>query len=205
MGGRGASGIKSKALRYDNSEELRSLREESEKWIGGLSDSEKDSIYQYTSVHFRDINPMLRSDKDPILATRDEVSEWVTNIDSALAKAELSDDIVVYRGIDESFFGEKYTAQEINEFIAGHTLTDKGYWSTSANKESLPRFADQKPYVMEVKVPKGTGRGQYVSQISAHKKEDEYLISRGSSYKIVSARQERGKIVIEAELVPKGR
>lgn len=204
MGGRGASGI-GNTISFSNSVQIPSFFGEFEgataKWADDLKAEERESIYSYTSIGFRDVNNLLRKDRDPLFSTRQEVDAMISNLDSALGKASLAQDIVVYRGLGKNFFGGDYSASEINDVFAGHALTDKGYWSTTLLREDLPRFAKEKKYILALKVPKGKGRGQWIAPLSAHRRENEFLIARGSSYRIIGAREENGKVIVDAELI----
>jgi hypothetical protein len=87
--------------------------------------------------------------------------------------------VTVYRGSSADLLGGYHTVSEIQQLV-GATVIDKGYTSASISKSKT--FGGSIGY--KIVVPPGKGRGAYVGNISSEKSEVEYLLKRGTHYKI---------------------
>ena len=87
-------------------------------------------------------------------------------------------------GASGAIFGGDKTVAEINALAkAGARLTDKGFMSTSASEGA--QFSGRYRFV--ITIPAGTGRGAYVAPVSHYGSENEFLLQRNSTFKIVKA------------------
>lgn len=132
------------------------------RWASNINESQADSISKYTYTWDKKINSALRSGKK----LSKTLEKLVNGLDSVISSFELSDDIVVYRGINL-----------FREFTKNETFTDNGYMSTSFTHGFDTELQNA---TMKIKVPKGKGYGAYIKNYSNYKKEEEFLLSRGT-------------------------
>ena len=168
--------------------EFRSVRE-IEKW--GKSEygdwqrtlgSDEDKMKGYMAGEYKWINKELRTgvgiDADSL--------EWQETIDRQLARNPLKTDIVSYRGMSLEAFGDDPSN------MIGAIIEDNGYTSTSLSRTEADRFAffvrdretKQTPLIAKINIPKGTN-GAYLEGV-LDMKEQEFLLSRGSQFRITS-------------------
>lgn len=206
------------------------LEGDESKWLTTLTVDEKNAIIYYTGQNYMYINYYLRSNKLDLppgtTIPKLELDNKIRLIDSAISKAVLKEDIMVYRNTGEQEFKEaKYFLQPIwgpdlnslegienfEEYIKkaitlvqkniNKTYTALAYTSTSLQKNTtFGRSAIR----MEIQVPKGT-HAPYIDSISKFKGEQEVLLPRKSNFKITGAStiQERGQniLIIRATLI----
>ncbi|MEC0033314.1 ADP-ribosyltransferase [Bacillus cereus] len=206
------------------------LEKDGAEWLTTLTVDEKNAITYYTGQNYMYINYYLRSNKQDLLPEstipKPELDKKICLIDSAINKAVLKEDIIVYRNTGEQEFKEsKYFLQPIwgpdfntlegienfEEYIKkaitlvqkniNKTYTAPAYTSTSLQKDTaFGRSAIR----MEIQVPKGT-HAPYIDSISKFKGEQEVLLPRGSKFKITGAStvQERGQntLIIRATFI----
>lgn len=126
-------------------------------------------------------------DKNERLGIRD----MITNLDSAIGRFELKDPIRVYRTCEKDVL-EALKAQP------GAVFRDPGYVSTSA----LSKKVASGNIVMEIDVPPGIGHGAWINPLSgAEDEEFEFLLPRGSEFKVLGVSQRGGDTVIHMEFV----
>lgn len=163
-------------------------------WKDNLTGREQGGITRYTGSWYGSMNNHLRLGAP---ATAD-VLKAIDGTRSAIAKATLNQDIVVYRGCSSKIFGGNKSLAELQAMAKnGAYLTDAGFGSSAI---TMDKAWGSKGYVLEIRVPAGQGRGQWVAPMSSHKSEDEYLIHDSAIYKMVSARMEQGKKVVVVEM-----
>ncbi len=152
---------------------------QAEKYFGEQKFSllEEAGLWFYTSDTDSTLNSYLRTGKN-----KPDDADLVPHIDSAIAGSTLRDPIVVHRGMDVDAFGFDYTnmpkGNAWQQFV-GRTFKDKGYVSTAAGDKGFSRMIQ-----VDITVPAGKGRGVYIGQKSSHPTESEYLIKRGSKFRI---------------------
>jgi len=190
MGGRGGRAFKTDDMR--KSEAFFGVYRASgmyHEWIDKLSYDESKAVRRYTGHEYRDINGALRG-PDLSRASAD-IRDCIDHITSGLAKFGLKKSITVYRGAESDIFGGFKTAKEINAMAkAGARLVDKGFMSTSAAEGD--QFGGRYRFI--ITVPAGTGRGAYVAPMSHFNSENEFLLQRGTSFKINKA-VDHGQII----------
>lgn len=164
-----------------------SLQTKSDKvWKNKLLGSEQNAIYEYSGENYKLINKYLRGatseqeDKDIEFY---QIKQQIKEMDRALSKNKLGDDLVLYRGVSK----EEYDAWLNNEIL-------KSYKSTSISEETFEHFGDG--YRIIIHAPENT-KGFYIGEHSAFKEEKEFLIHRGQKYKILSNKNG----VLEVEII----
>ncbi len=162
-------------------------------WANGLSKDEFKSVGRYMSHEYREVNSGLRSNNGKPPAA---IKESVANIDRALSRSKVPEDVTVFRGV-----GADVAAQ----MKPGATFKDQGFTSTSLNSAVGEHYGTAS---MEIRVPKGS-QGAYVQTLLKNPKnpgtEQELLLPRGQSFKVVRVEQRGGKPHIVAELVSGGK
>ncbi|MGD6742143.1 putative T7SS-secreted protein [Streptomyces sp. BH106] len=174
------------AVRYGNSELGDTVR--------SLPAGERDALHAYTSHRFGDINGLLRGDGG--LASP-QVEGWIDNIDSAMSKSTLPEDLVVHRATDLDHWLKEFDVKD-PQALTGKTLTDDGYLSTSLGPT---RFTHTES-VLHLRAPEGT-HGMWVDEISQNRGERELLLDRGQKFQVSEVANVDGKYHIYGEIVAK--
>ena len=151
-------------------------------WIDSLKSSEKSAVTWYTGSAYGPLNENLRSGDSPTDLSKcsDYQQAKIKDLDAALAKGVLKEPVTVYRGSTADLLGGRKTVADIQELV-GATIKDKGYVSTSISKGKT--FHGEVGY--KIVVPSGKGRGAYVGNISNIPGENEFLLKRNSSFKVM--------------------
>lgn len=180
---------------FDSGEEANKyFKEEEKRWTGLLSDSEKKAIDGYTGTDFTDINLNLRTNIDDDL----DVNKSITNIDKAISKSRLNDNITVYRVVDQNGL----QGMDVNNCI-GKIYNDKAYMSTAASYKGVLDGVDDNFTVFKINVPKGNGNGAYINSLSQYRDaEYEFLLKRDTKCRILKVGEMDGKKMIEMEVIP---
>lgn len=114
------------------------------------------------------------------------------------ATPPLKEDLVVHRGFGSS--------SSLLQQPVGTVFQDDGYVSTSLSSKVAQGFVSGGPFndkiVAEIKVPRGR-KGAFLSPIDAHYggEEAEFLLPRGSQFKITGTRPGDRMTIVELELV----
>lgn len=167
-------------------------------WRNNLLPDQLSAVRFYTGSAYEDINDALRISGLHNASSR--MQETIANITDAIDKFKLKKSLTVYRGASGAIFGGDKTVDEINAMArAGARLTDKGFMSTSASEGA--QFGGDYRFV--ITVPAGTGRGAYVAPVSHYGSENEFLLQRNSTFKIVKAVQSGYHIDVHLRLEPK--
>lgn len=163
---------------------------------GKLSAEASKSVTAYTKNVYKGLNKYLRTGVLPTaVKTRKVLEDTLRGLEEAFAKASLSEDIVVYRGIG--------TAKHFNQLKAsakaGETvMLDGAYVSTSLNKDVAAGFSKlTKKRMLRVIVPKGS-KAIPTGSLSLKAKEFEVLLDKNSSYLVREVTDD----VITLEMVP---
>lgn len=163
----------------------------------------------YTSdAGFECINTALRAGDDDMAEILEEMTgrdfdDVVGDIDSAIGKFELSEDITVMRGMssqDIRRFGYK-----LDESIVGRSYSDSGFMSTTTDAEQALKFAQTavenagsgKLVFLQLDIPAGTGRGAYVDSISDNPGEKEFLIQRGAQFEFTGIEETTDRVTLK--------
>lgn len=163
-------------------------------WNNAISAEQRDAVVKYTGSAFTSINGHLRKGT---LGTNQYYGEIVKNMDAALAKSELKQPITVMRGSSASLLGGYNTVEDIQKYVVGQTVKDLGYTSTSADSQAA--FGGAITY--KINIPAGKGKGMYVAPISKYKDEGEFLLPRGTSFKVSGVTSQNGKPLVTLDVV----
>ena len=153
-------------------------------WEARLKAPERFSLADYTGNsrvrgNFREINTPLRDQ----LPMEKDLQNRVKQINNAMNKYELGDDLFVYRGCSGDLFGGLYEADEIRKNYLGRVVRDRGFVSTSAIKGK--QFI-KKNIQLKIRVPHGKGRGAFISPLSHYPQEHEFLLKNNSSFRVTN-------------------
>jgi hypothetical protein len=159
------------------------LTKHSQDWKASLSYAEKDAIVTYTGNGYSGLNKHLKATKGK---PRGSNAATAKLMDSALAKGTLTEDRVFYRG----------TKINKGENVVGSVIGYDGYHSTSTSEFTAKNFVKKfsgsgsgtEGAFLRIKAPKGT-KGGYVNGWSLHGAESEFILPRGTQYKVVGAIQ----------------
>lgn len=184
---------------YDGNERGLKARKSSlhGQWLDHLSPDERDAISWYTADGYGDINDYWRRRNGWESIPVDMVEDASKQIDAAISRFTLKENILVQRGVDD-FYGASIIGEtdwnEISETV-GMIFQESGYTSTTALLKNS--VATAKPYLFEIEIPAGKGRGAYVNKLAGLNEDVEYefLIARGSKFKITG-------VEINAEPIP---
>lgn len=153
------------------------------RWQEGVRSSpdDLDAIQGYTSTEYKWINEELRSGVGINAISR----QWHARLDDLLARQPLAENTTVYRGLPLSVLGKGEPGKAIGDII-----TDAGYASTSLTKGMAAKFANWKaehggetPLLAEIALPAGM-QGAYLEGISSIGGEYEFLVARGTRFRI---------------------
>lgn len=141
--------------------------------------SEKEAIDEYSMGAYQDINDYLNG-KYPDYKIGKEITK---DIDSAISKYTLTDNIVTYRGTEKKYY---------EGLTIGDKFSLKMYSSTSLNENIAKTFMEDKEnaIMLEIRVPKGTP-SLYVGDNSAYEFEAEFLLGRDLSFKVIDIIDDR--------------
>lgn len=169
---------------YISDNELLNHYKLSEKCAAGLDCS---GITTYTGGTYQAINRFLREGSiSPSLGVTN-LENLVTKIDTAMNKAPRTPrDMITFRGFDREVF------DKINP---GTIFKDEGYYSTSIDNNVAKSFGS---YIVDVRIPKGS-KGVYVGEygISKYPSEREFILPRGSRFKVISKDPDTQRAVVE--------
>jgi hypothetical protein len=138
-------------------------------WTDSLTSDEMNAMISYTESPF--MNDLLRSGE--ALGNLTYAAE-IANIDSAIMKGVILEDIILYRGMSEKFLGSMET---------GSVWSDQAYVSASLIDQEARLFGvGSGNIVVQIFVPGGTP-GAYLGPISGYEEEREILLARGSRFR----------------------
>jgi hypothetical protein len=142
-------------------------------WTDNLSTNERENLLFYQGSDYIHINSNLRGGTPSI------VSEETAAIDKSISKSSVPRNMTVYRGTPL----DVYTSQlgdDPSKWV-GRTFEDKGYMSTTLDKEVAFNGVQAR-----IKVPKGTKAGylEYVEDPDIGFGEKELLLGRGTKMRI---------------------
>lgn len=174
----------------DSSREV--IEKYGESWASSLSPNELNAVKVYTGNGYSNINATLRGISDGYEPGMREHSE---NLHIALSRASTPCNYTVYRGASEAALGDYNNLSD--EELVGHVIRDRGFMSTSLDKERA--FGGNIQFIIDV--PAGS-HGAYVSSISSvGKYEEEVLLDKGQMMRILDvSRDSFGRRVIHVEI-----
>lgn len=154
-----------------NQEIEKELKKRSTEFWDSMLDSEKEAIQKYSGPYYRDINKYLRGVPD-ITKDTEKIIKIIEEIDRALSRNSLGDDLILYRGVSLEEFESWKNINTINT-----------YKSTSISREVADDFNSD--YKILIKAHKDT-KGFYLGDYSEYKSEKEFLLHRNQKYKILN-------------------
>ena len=158
-----------------------------ESFHSSLSSDEAFDLDYYTGPGYVGINSRLRHDMSHT-TSQESVRE---NLDSALQKGELPRDTVLYRaGVFEGS-------------TVGDVITDKGFVSTTATRSiaEASTSSSSRSDVLRISASKGTKGGQ-LNKTSLYPHENEFLLPRGTSFRVTKIDFPGGIRTVHADIVP---
>lgn len=191
-----------RSLRKSNRELYNQKREEYNqsmfgKWRDGLTMEQERAINNYSGDDYSGINGYLRHEM-----TKKQVESWdalsnmplsemIRNIDDALDEFELDAPIKVFRTCENDVL------RNLNLDV-GAKFRDDGFVSTSV----LNKKVASGNIVMEINIPKGKGHGAWINPLSGAEDEEwEYLLPRGSEFKVKSTTKRGEDTVVEMDWI----
>lgn len=176
---------------------------ETDKWMQSLTTDEFEAVADYSDSYFAEINESLRKGRPFQTGRQDydddgyDYNKTDKNIETALGKFNLEKPTVFIRGSDSRLLGGASTVDGINAMV-GKVVHDRGYTSTSTNKEGI----FESPMIYHISTPSGKGIGAYISGVSYWDKgESEFLFNKGSAFKIKGAYKEGSKVHVNLDYV----
>ena len=168
-----------------------------QKWLKNLSSYEVDSIHEYTTAMYKDYNHVLREGKQEFLdkitggnsqKLSDETRKWYNDIER---KAEQVVSAISTYKTEKTFKTYRLFNQSENIFLenaVGKTLViDKGLMSTSLDKSVIEDFGGGGVEIqLNILIKKGKSVGAYVSELSSHTDEKEFIIKPNTRFKVLS-------------------
>ena len=143
--------------------------------------SERAGIYDYTGSWYTAMNTALR---DGSQASAD-VAEKIANATRVLDRFKAADSFWTYRGTSlegtSKLLGGTVAQMSDPSFLKsliGKEVSDKGFMSTAVHSDGAWSGVKYQIYV-----PKGA-HGMYVDPISANQGEIEFLLQRGTTFKV---------------------
>jgi hypothetical protein len=150
-----------------------------------LTTTEERAAIAYTGSQYRVINADARAGNTHAL---------MADLDAAIAKGRLIEDIVTVRGLNSH--------PDIPSgalLRAGDVISEPGYTSTSLSSGS----AFGGTYELRIRVPKET-RALAVEDLTLHRGEHELILPRGSRLQVIGTTARGSDWVIDALLLPPG-
>ncbi|MHC5257261.1 putative T7SS-secreted protein [Streptomyces sp. UC4497] len=162
---------------------------------GGFVDSlpahERDALVDYSGNSYVPINQFLRG---KAMGT-EQVSSWINDMDSAMSRSALPEDLVVHRGTGVDHWLEEFKVDNVEE-LTGKVIDEKGYMSASLG----PAAFGNKPAILHLRAPEGT-EGIWVDGISQNAGERELLLGRGKEFHVTSVVEKGGQHHIYGEIL----
>lgn len=197
-GGDDGGGDKDKPAK-PSPEELKALHKELAAKMPELTESQFEAAGDYTGGSYVEINQSLREGREAKKGAK-VIPELAAAIDSA---PTLGTPVTVHRGIrltaeQEKAFLEKLKAAK----ESGQLIEEPGFMSTSINPDVATGFATggkgaEAPLVFEIAATKGLYLGESVGGT----KEMEFLLQKGSKFRVVGYEPRDGYRVVKLEQV----
>jgi len=154
------------------------FQRQSDEAYAKFTETERSATDGYTQADYAVINEALF---DGTWVKKSDIADSVHDIDSAIVKFQLKDDVVAYRGTASEYFVG---------WNVGSVKSYDAYMSTSFSKGVAQEFADNRAaggrdsMIIEIEVPRGT-RGLYIgSNSDVGVDEAEFLLGRGQNFRV---------------------
>jgi hypothetical protein len=149
---------------------------------------QRDMKY-YTAAGFIKMNGYLRGNLQDV---DERTKNGIEGVRMAMRKSR--EPVLLRRGAGVAQFGLSSTEELWS--LAGNTFEDKGFLSTSINREGS--FVGD--FAMEIECPIGTSMA-FVAPVSEHTHENEMLLDAGTRYKVLNVRKDDGRFVVRLRVV----
>lgn len=138
-----------------------------------LTAGQKESVESYANDGFTDVNTYHRTGEIQGTLSKEAVQSITRHLDKLIASGRLTEDKVLYRGVDAQYF---------KGVQVGSTLSDKGFLSTTRDLSVTRGFGHGA--LLEISVPKGT----HALDMDHHNQmgEQEILLRRGAKLRVTS-------------------
>jgi rubrerythrin len=143
-----------------------------------LTEKEVEAIKKYQGVSYTLMNGFLRGKYSDI---SNELREHLENLQKAIKKVKIKENILVARGTTTSAIGGDWNTTPIKDIII-----NEGFMSTSLREKTAIDFANRKEergILMYIKIPKGTN-GIIVDVAVNDSWESELLLEPGTKIRI---------------------
>lgn len=160
-----------------------------------LSGMELSTATSYTGSVYKTINRHLRMGE----AANTTILQHITNLDSAVAKTAAKKDMVVLRGITKDAVSTWMQKNGLTEIKVGSTIIDHGFVSTTRKASTAADFAGHSTSVgfgLKIRVPEGA-KILPLKSISNFAHEDEFLLPRGSKFKITAVDEDQSLLILD--------
>jgi hypothetical protein len=171
----------------NDSPEILTMIKESKHWVNQLTTEETEAMAWFTSNGSSEVNQHLANSATGYSRySKEHLDATTKNMDSALAKFQRDEPVIVYRGISMDIVEARGYKRNEENFVAeafpmGGTYSSEAYMSTSLDPSRATGFASS-GIVLEIKSKKAAP----VANISAWDiTEKEMVIPRNQKYKIV--------------------
>lgn len=162
--------------------------------ISNVEPLEKISLVAYTNnvsigenYNFEILNNLLRGKEVPVNFDINIANNKITIISEALKKAQLTEDMTLYRGCSKKTLGE-YKDLSPEELI-GKTIVEPVFLSTTKDISITENFT--KDLLITINAKKGA-HGISLKDISNYVQEDEILFDKNQSMLIIAAEEKDG-------------
>lgn len=156
------------------------LQVRTNEWFEKLSIDERNAIIDYTDTHFIRINNYLHGesledyidDFNTLEKVKLNVENSIKNIDNALSKYTLEDDVIFYRGV---------SLEELEFYKTNNVI--KSYKSLTTDRDVIANdFAEESDgVVVNFRVKKAT-QGAYIGTQSYNATEREFILGRNQKF-----------------------
>ncbi len=164
--------IKEKMFKVLTDEETKKLQEQSDIIYNKITFEERYALNKYTGDLYQKINYAIRKNSNEIYL------EYAKNIENAMEKFELKENIKVYRGTQKKYY----------ELLGiGDTFEANMFFSTSTNKSIAEEFSEvdmsNDGIIFEIDVPINT-KCIYIGKNSTSNNEKEIILSYKLKYEL---------------------
>jgi histidinol phosphatase-like PHP family hydrolase len=178
------------------------LADDSRDWIKSLTPREQDALRMYSETDYENINGLLRTGAIDNAAGLEHTQKQITELETALNKTKLTENITTWRGIMEP----DKTLGDMSKLV-GREFTDKGFMSTTtAGRSMLEGFDYEGSAIFELHIPTGYNAGLLSDmRVSQLPHEKELLLQRDSTIRITKVEIDKttGAWVVQADVLPK--
>ena len=179
--------------------EMDAASETSRTWRSG---EDKRALRDYTMDGYEDLNRAVGNAKGDLSKVDPGLLERVRMLDRATTFGLLKTRATLYRSVNAERLGGDLDS------MVGKVITDHTFASTSTSPEIAERFAreNKNRSIMRISTSAET-RGAWLdgdTELTTHPRESEYLLPRGSKFKVTNVRKVAGRAIIDVELLPHG-